>query len=544
MKRAEEIAKGREAFGARAWGDAFRHLAAADGEVALDPGDLVPMSTAAQLIGREEDAVALLARAHRGFVERDDSHAAARCATRLTQLHFHAGDRAQASGWHARAQRLLDACDPPCVERGHLLISEALLAILEGDLTRVFQAFEGAETIGRKFGDADLVAIALNGQGRAWIKRGDPARGVMLLDEAMLAVTSDEVSPLLAGIVYCSVLEGCDEILDLRRAGEWTAALDQWCASQPEIVPFRGHCQLRRAEVLELQGDWAQALDEATHARDRLSDPAPRGAAGAAYYRIAELQRLRGELALAEAAYREAGRWDRTPRPGLARLRLAQGQKDAALQAIRGAAAEATSPGNRARVLDALAEIAAACGEVFLAREAADELLELAGRLASPWPHALAARANGAALLADQDARAHWSRCGSRGTCGMNWRRPTRVRVRVSIALALRTLGDEAGARRELDAARAAFESLGAAPDAARARTLAARATAPGEAPLTDREMTVIRLVASGRTNKEIAGELGISEKTVARHLSNIFDKLDLPSRAAATAYAYEHRLV
>jgi DNA-binding CsgD family transcriptional regulator len=437
---------------------------------------------------------------------------------------------------------VLDACDAPCVERGHLLVAEALLAIHEGDFPRVHQAFAEAETIGRQFGDADLVTIALNGQGRAWIRSGDPARGVSLLDEAMLAVTSDEVSPLLAGVVYCSVLEGCDEILDLRRAGEWTAALDQWCALQPEIVPFRGHCQLRRAEILELHGDWAQALDEATRARDRLSDPAPRGAVGAAFYRIAELHRLRGEFALAEAAYREAGRWERTPRPGFARLRLAQGQKEAALQAIRGTAAEATAPGPRARVLDALAEIAAACGEASMAREAADELHELAGRLASPWPHALAAQANGAALLAAQDAR------GALVALRLAWNLWEELaapyeaaRVRVRIALALRAIGDEEGARRELDGARAVFETLGAAPDAARART---RANPASDGPLTDREVTVIRLVASGRTNKEIAAELGISEKTVARHLSNIFDKLDLSSRAAATAYAYEHRLV
>src|SRR5262249_47418619 len=158
--------------------------------------------------------------------------------------------------------------------------------------------------------------------------QGEVARGVSLLDEAMVAVTAGEVSPVIVGGVYCSVLEACSEILDLRRAQEWTSVLERWYTSQPDVVRYRGHCMVRRAEILELHGDWRAAVEQAQQACLRLSQPTPKAAVGGAYYRRAELHRLLGEFAQAEEAYRQASQWERTPQPGLAQLRLAQGQVD------------------------------------------------------------------------------------------------------------------------------------------------------------------------------------------------------------------------
>lgn len=545
MTRDAALVRGRERLGARAWAEAFAHLSAADREAPLEPDDLERLAMAAQLLGRETECADILARAHQGFLGRGDIRSAARCAIWLTfQLQFN-GDRVQAGGWFARARRLLDGCDEDCVERGYLLLPGAIFAVHTGDTEGAYASFIEAETVGTRFGDRNLVAMALNGQGRALIRRGEPSRGASLLDEAMISITSGEVSPIYAGGLYCSVLEGCEELLDVRRAREWTAALDQWCASQPDLVPYRGHCLLRRAEILQLHGAWPDALEEAVHARDSLSRPTPRPGVGAAFYRIAELHRLRGEFVPAEEAYRVASQTERMPHAGLALLRLAQGHPDAALTAIRGVTDEIQDAGPRARVLDAYVEIALAAGEVAAARAAADELQALAGRLDAPWPRAMAAQAGGGVLLAEQDARG--ALAALRLAWGL-WRELEApyeaARVRVRIALACRLQGDHEAADLEIEAARGVFLTLGAAPDLARLDALARKASARETGPLTGREVQVLGLVASGMTNREIAGKLGISEKTVARHLSNIFIKLDLPSRAAATAYAYRHDLV
>jgi len=265
---------------------------------------------------------------------------------------------------------------------------------------------------------------------------------------------------------------------------------------------------------------------------------------GAAFYRLAELHRLRGEFAAAETAYQQASRWEHQPRPGLARLRLAQRQTDAALAAIRSVAEVVRETGPRARVLDAFVEIAVAAGDVAAARTAATELAGLAGRLDAPWPQALATQADGAARLAARDVagalavlRQAWNQWQELGAPYES------ARVRVSIALAYRMHGDHDAAALELEAARGTFLALGAAPDAAHVAALSRKTPGREAGPLTGREVQVLGLVALGISNREIAARLAISDKTVARHLSNIFVKLDLPSRAAATAYAYRHDL-
>jgi DNA-binding NarL/FixJ family response regulator len=334
-------------------------------------------------------------------------------------------------------------------------------------------------------------------------------------------------------------------LFDVRRAQEWTAALSRWCEAQPDLVLYRGQCLIHRAEIMQLHGAWTDAMNEVQRAIDRFADSTPQLMTGAALYLRAELHRLRGEFVKAEKAYREANQFGREPQPGLALLRVAQGQVDTGFAAIRRALDEAGDPMTRARLLGAYVEIALARGEREAARGAADELSRIAVELDAPFLRASAAHAAGSVLLAEGDARS------ALGTLRHGWagwqlfEAPYEAaRVRVLIGLACRALGDEDSAEMELDAARFVFQQLSAAPDVARVEQLS-RLTAPAAAGgLTAREEEVLALVATGKTNRAIAAELVVSEKTVASHLSHIFTKLGLSSRAAATAYAYEHGLV
>ena len=544
MARESSRARGRESFERRAWADAVADLSAADRDAPLEPEDLERLATAAYLVGRDEDSVEVWERAHHELLRRGDVERAARCAGWAVFVLMNAGEFARGAGWLARARRLLDDGQRDCVEQGHLLVPAAMERAFADDWPAAYAISGEAAEIGVRFGDIDLVTLARNIQGRALIGQGKVVEGMSLLDEVMVGVLADEVSVIVAGVVYCSVIEACQEVFDLRRAQQWTAALSHWCDAQPDLVPFSGNCLLHRAELMQLHGAWPDAADAAQRACERLLRRA-QPAVGAAVYQQAELHRLRGEFEQAQEAYQEASRWGREPQPGLARLRLGQGQVAAAEAAVRRVVDEAQDPLARSRLLPALVEVMFETGDAGTARAAADELSKLARDLDAPLLRALAAQAQGTVLLLEGDARAALGALRDAWTAWQELRVPYEsARVRVLTGLACRQLGDEETAEMELDAARWAFEQLGALPDVARAAALTGRTAAKPAGGLTARELEVLRLVATGKTNRVIAGDLFLSEKTVARHVSNIYAKLGVSSRAAATAYAYEHDLV
>ena len=545
VTRDEALAKGRAAHEANAWVAARNQLSHADGQEPLGPPDLELLAEATFLAGEEQEAIAAWTRAHRAWLAEGRAARAVRPAFWITLTLELRGDESQAGGWLARAERLVEEAGGECVEAGYLRFLVGMGQLLEGDPASASVTLQEATGVGRRFVDPDLLAFALMGSGQSLIWLGHNADGLALLDEAMVSVTAGEVSPIAAGLVYCALIEACHDSFDVRRAREWTRALTDWCAAQPDLVPYRGNCLVHRAEVLLLRGQWDDAGTEAAHAQEHLA-----GAYGAAdaHYQRAEVHRLRGESEEAEVAYRQASDLGRSPQPGLSLLRLAQGQVDAAAAAVRRILAETTERVLRARLLGAAVEILLAAGDVRAARQAADELSGLAAAFDAPLLHAAAASAAGAVLLAEDNPRAA---CETLRRATDGWRAldvPYEVaRARMLLGTACARLGDADGAALEHDAGRRALAALGAEPALRQFEAVSARADqVPGGAagPLTTRELEILALVATGRTNRAIAADLVISEKTVARHIANIFTKLGLTSRSGATAYAYEHGLL
>jgi len=542
-----ELERGREAYAAEAWLDAYESLSAADQLDPLRAEDLELLATSAYMLGRESEYLGLLERAHRAHLDRDQPLAALGCAFWIGVGLASRGEIGRASGWLSRAQRLLDDCGGDRVERGYLLLPVVFEHESSGDLEAAAATAGEAAAIGERFGDSDLFALAAHEHGHILIRLGRIKEGLRLLDETMVAVAAGELSPIVSGIVYCGVILACQDAYEVRRAQEWTFALSGWCKRQPDLVAFTGRCLTHRAELMQLHGAWPEALEEAKRAEERCVRAENSAAAGEACYRRGEIHRLLGDFDVAEEAYREASRRGREPQPGLALLRLAQGKLHAAAAAIRRTLAETAEAGRRARLLPAYVEIMLASGDLAAARDASSELKSLAkgqeqGALGALG--AMAAQARGAVELAEGDPAAALVSLRRAGEVWLGLEAPYEAgRVRELVALACRALGDEDTAALELDAARAAYAELGARPDLTRIGSLAR--AAPLEAHgLTERELEVLRLVAAGKTNKVIAAALVLSERTVDRHVSNIFAKLRVSSRAAATASAYERGLL
>lgn len=532
----------RSAHARRSWAAARAgFLAARTGDAGLCADDMDALGDCAWWLGLSDESVAAYAEAYDLYQQDRQPRKAAMSAFGVAATLFLRGEVTPASGWMARAQRLL-ADQPESAEHGYLLYAEVEGALEEAELDAVIAGARQVQTMGRRHQDPTLVALGVLAEGRALVRKGHPREGTALLDEAMLAALSDELAPAFTGNIYCHLVAACWELADLRRAREWTAALERWLSRLPAAVVFGGICRVHRAQLLQLQGDWAGAERDARLACADLAE-LHLAAAAEGWYAVGDISRLRGDLRTADESYTRSHRLGRDPQPGRALLHLAHGQVDAAAASIRSAlAAETRGPLYQVRLFAAQVEIALAAGDLDTAAAADGAVQATASSYPSPGLVASAHRARGSVLLAQADATAALPVL--RSACGL-WvelAAPYEVaRTRLLLAHAYGELGDDDAARVELDAAEETFVRLGAAPDTEQVRRRRSRPPLPDG--LTPREAEVLALVATGQSNRELAAALVLSEKTVARHLTNIFAKLGLPSRSAATAYAFEHGL-
>ncbi|MFJ2826470.1 LuxR C-terminal-related transcriptional regulator [Streptomyces sp. NPDC087263] len=562
-----DLVRGREACRREAWDEAYELLVRADAGSPLPAGDLERLAEAADMVGRCDDTVRLLRRAYQEYAGSGAVGPALRCAYWLCKTLAWGGEFAQSGVWLTRARRLADASED-CPESAYLLLLDAELLFRAGEYAECLAVARRMGPMADAGEDPDLMACAAMTLGIGLVKSGEIGTGLAQLDEAMTAVAGGEPSARATAMVYCVVIGVCEEYQEVRRAREWSDALADWCAAQPDFTgAYRGLCRVHRVAILRQGGEWPDAVREARLACDQLTGGYGTAVAGGAHYQLGEVHRLRGEFADAEQAYQDALRYGWDPQPGTALLRLAQGRRDTAVAVIRRALAETSGttatpgpggtagvgePMSRVRLLPAAVEIltgtetAAVPDDDDLA-DAARAAAELAA-IAEAYPdttalQAMSGHATGAVRLAQ----------GAAGEALPPLRRAVRLwheldlpyesaRTRVLIARACRTLGDEDSAAMELDAARRTFARLGAAPDLAHASY--APGGRDGDCGLSPRELEVVRLLAAGGTNHAIAAELVLSERTVARHVSNIFGKLKVGSRTAVAAYAFEHGLV
>jgi len=545
---AAELQEGRSAFAAQRWEDARRLLSGADDVHPLAADDLELLGRSAYMLGRDDDYVSALERAHRSHLDAGRVPAAVRCTWWIGHSHLFRGQPARADGWFATGERLLAGWDDDCVERGYVLIPVWLKQQGGGEWEDALATTAAAAEIGERYGDLDLTWLARDDQARALVKLGRLDEAMRLVDELLVVVEADALSPVVTGIVLCNTVDFSREATELRHAREWTDALTAWCAAGPQMVAHFGLCLVHRAELTHLGGDPDGAFDQAQRAVEDYSAGAlNRIALGKAHYCQGEVHRLRGRLRDADACYQQASRHGFPPDPGSALLLLAEGRHDAAAAMLRRAMLERVEPLQRAALLPAYVTVMLADGDVDGARAASDQLASIAEswrtealRATADGTRAAVALADGSAALALASARRAWQTWDTLNA-------PLEAaRARLLVARACRALGDEETARMETDAARELFERLGAVEDLGAAEALfpAAESAPSAGSGLSPREVEVLRLVAAGHQNQEIAERLVLSQHTVARHVQNIYAKIGVSSRAAATAYAFDHGLV
>jgi DNA-binding NarL/FixJ family response regulator len=524
------------------WRHVYEDLSGRD-PVRLAPVELDALAEAAWWLCKTDESIAARQQAYAGFRDAGDDRGAARTAARLFHEHFYRGEGAVAVGWLRRGFRHVEQ-DPDGIEGGWLRMAEAELHLHQGPLEQAVKGAAHAIQTAQHHGDADLAAVAMQIQGRALIAQGRIDEGLALLDDAMTCVLAGELAPLYTGWVYCSVILACKDLADLQRASEWTEAARVWCEALPATTPYsQGLCRIYRGEVLALRGAWAEAEAELRRAHQQLLLHKPQGAAEASYG-VGEVLRRRGDLGGAEQAFVRAQQLGWDPQPGMALVRLAQGRVEAAAAALRSALASPTVDRfGRARLLAAQVEVTIAAGALDDAGHAAGELVAIADGLGSAVVQATASMAQGALQLASGSPAVALEQL--RGAL-RGWRELQlpyeEATARLLIGATQRMLGDEEGGRIEVDAARAGFDRLGAAVDARHAAALLRPRAS--QRLLTDREVQVLRLVAAGKHNRDIAAALHLSEHTVARHMQNILAKLGVSSRAAATSAALKQGLL
>jgi DNA-binding CsgD family transcriptional regulator len=548
MSIVDDLERARRAYERRDWAVAYDRLSAADvaagepGAAALGADELLALATAAYLVGDDDACLRALQRGYRLQVDSANVLGAVRFAFWLALVLNVRGEVAVGSGWAARAERLLADQPEDVVERGYLRVLDFFRCLNHGDFPGASRVADAMAETARRFGDPDLLAQSLVCKGRLLIYSGRVPEGLSLLDEAMVGVAAGELSPIFAGQVYCAMIEGCQEVMDYGRASAWTTALTRWCDTQPDLVPFTGQCAVHRGQILRLHGAFGAALDEFDNACRRYAAAGSQVAAGLALSERGDVLRTRGDYPAAEAAYDEAAGFGYEPQPGRALLLLARGRTPAAVAAVRRLLAETGDQVHRSRHMPAAVEVLIADGDTDEATKVAVELNGIAESFGCVGLRATAAYCMALVALASNEPDRALPQARTAMHLWSGLQAPYEVaRSKVLVGRAFRLLDDEDSAAAELTAAVRAFAELGTSPARQEAEKLLQRDIAGG---LTARELEVLRLVASGNSNTEIAHRLVLSDKTVARHLTNIFTKLAVPSRTAAAAFARDHDLL
>lgn len=536
---ADRLESARQAYQRRDWATAYGVLSELRRDHHLDGDDLQMLGDSAWWLGLIRETLEVCEECHERYLAEGQVERAALAALEIGFNWFLRGEPDIGSGWISRARRIL-ANLPEGLGHGWLLYMEANEALAAQDFDAALVISGRLQALSAEIGNPVLRCMGLSVEGTVAIRQGEPERGFALLDEAMLPVLAGRIDPGFSGNLYCNMMSLCHDIADVSRARRWTEATQRWCDTFSSAVMFVGICRVHRTQLLRLAGDWERAVSEATAATVELSELNVEAVA-AGYYEIAETHRLRGDLAAARTAYDQAMARGHGGQPGLALLLLAEGRAAEADSTMRRCLAEEIDSFRRARLLAAQVEIACARGDIATGEAAAIELAQVAETYPSEGFLAWAALARGRVLVEcgqPDQALAPLRSAISRGEAmGARYDVAT---ARALLGRALSAMGDHHSAAPELEAARAAYATLGAS---SRVAELCRMTTPTLPGGLTPREAEILAAIAEGLSNREVAGRLVISEKTVARHLANIFTKIDVSSRTAAAAWAYQHGL-
>jgi DNA-binding NarL/FixJ family response regulator len=536
---ADRLESARQAYQRRDWATAYDVLSELRRQHRLSGADLAVLSDSAWWLGLIRETLEVCEECHERYLAEGQAERAALTALETGFNWFLRGEPDIGSGWLSRARRIL-ADLPEGLGHGWLLYMEAVAALDAGDYDNALAHGRRLQALGADTDEPVLSCFGLALEGTVAIRRGQPERGFALLDEAMLPVLAGRIDPGASGNLYCHMMSLCHDLADVSRARRWTEVTQRWCDTFSSAVMFVGICRVHRTQLLRLAGEWERAVREASAATIELSELNVEAVA-AAYYEIGETHRLRGDMAAARAAYDQAVARGHIGQPGVALLLLAEGRDAEADTTIRRCLAEETELFRRARLLAAQVEIACARGDVMTAEAAATELAQVAETYPSEGFLAWAALATGVVLVErGQPAQALDPLRSALSRSEVMGARYDAATARAVLGRALSAMGDHQSAALELAAAREAYALLGAVPRLAELNTTAT-VSLPGG--LTPREAEILAAIAEGLSNREVAGRLVISEKTVARHLANIFTKLDVSSRTAAAAWAYQHGL-
>jgi ATP/maltotriose-dependent transcriptional regulator MalT len=511
---------------------AFRVVA----EETQDPLAFEGLAQAAWWLDDAGTCVAAREGAYRRHRELGDDRGAARAATALSwdSLLFGLGS-AVALGWLGRARHLLEPLEESA-EHGWLAVREAELALaVARDPVRALAAAERASSVARRREVADLEVVGLALQGCALTTGGEVERGMSRLDAAVAAATGGDVGDVMwMGKVCCWLIAACEQTQDVARAGEWCRRVEEICAKR-QLAPLFNVCRIQHASVQIAQGTWGEAERELTSALGRLAS-SQRASRLDAVVQLGELRRRQGRLAEAEALFGQA-EFEPTAVVGRALIRFARGDAEGAWRSLDALLRSIPAENRVARAAALLPAVLTACAADHpeAAAVAADELRHTATSVGTDPLLAMSACAD-AALAPPVEAAALLRESVRRfGLAGLRY---DEADTRLRLAAVLMSSGDTTGARDQLDSAVAELTALSASAGLAEARRLAAMLGAPSAGPLTGRETEVLRLVAQGLSNQEIATSLVLSEHTVHRHMANILAKLGQPSRAAAVAQA------